>query len=116
MRLALSVSALDELGRFVHHLRGPSDLLMTHFKIERIGCRHQPDDCEHDETNALLTVIRPMRERYAGAGQDQQGPHPPNRRLVSVWRLEELLLADKVLEQQESAECQRKTEQRRHEE
>ncbi len=50
--------------------------------VQRISGRHGADQDQHDQTHALLSIVRAVGEADAGAGEDQQPADPERRRLV----------------------------------
>ena len=53
---------------------------LGHGAVQRVGGRGDADQDQHDQAHALLPVVAAMRERDAGAGQDEQAANPPRRR------------------------------------
>ena len=64
-------------GGEVLHLAGADGV------VEGVGRGHGADEDEHDETHALLAVIRAVTEADAGAGEDQQAADPERRGRVA---------------------------------
>ena len=52
------------------------DQLVDRFRVQGIARRQQTDDGEHDQPDALLTIIGPVRKARRGARQNQQRAGP----------------------------------------
>ena len=87
--LVVAVS-VDQRCRLLRRLwQTLSDCTAIGLSANRAG--KQADNGQHDQADALLTVIGAVREADAGAGEDQDAAHPPDRRLVA-GRLVEMLV------------------------
>ena len=98
-------------GHYLGGLFGHGDeilnLAVTDGVIERIRGGHGADQNQHDESHALLAVVRAVEEADAGAGQYQQAANPKRRRCVALRRLEEPRILDDELEQQAVTHAER---------
>src|SRR6202789_2509576 len=70
------------------------------------------DDREHDESNALLPVVRTMRKAHSGTGHHQNTAHPPNGWVVTD-RLIQMRIVQRSAAQQIQAAGENEAEQRR---
>src|SRR5258705_6379575 len=57
--------------------------------VQRVGGGDSSDQDEHDQTHSLLTVVGPVGEAHAGAGEQQQRANPERRRLRAFRRFVE---------------------------
>jgi len=65
--------------------------------VEGVGCGHSADQDEHDETHALLSVVRAVREADTAAGADEKTADPEGWRLVVFGGLIKLRVGDDTL-------------------
>lgn len=107
-------TAADQIDRERHAICNFVYLRFAHRTIEVIGRRHQPDHGQHDEADALLSVVGTVGERNAGAGQKQQTAHPRRRRPVTWRRFENASIGYRHRQYLVERKCQAKAENRRY--
>jgi hypothetical protein len=112
-RFLIVAVPLDEIGGGGHFLGDLSDVLALRIEVHREVGRKETDDDEHDQADALLAVVRPMREGDSGAGQNQQSSHPPNRGLVAFRGLVKALVVNHQFQQPENDKSEHKADDRR---
>ncbi|MNO98893.1 hypothetical protein D3C76_906520 [compost metagenome] len=88
------------LGHFGHGGK-LQRLIRGHGAVQRIGHRQGPDQNQHDQPHAFLTVIGAVGEGHAGAGQDQQAANPPRRRNIALGLLVQRAILDEGSQGQE---------------
>ena len=81
--------------------------------VQSVGGRHRAEQDQHDETHALLAVVRAMREADTGAGQHQQAANPQRRRRVALGLGIEVFVAHHDLEGEQQKAGSAEAEQRR---
>ena len=97
------ISGHGDAGRMPVHLegdglRGPrpaprSDAWLV-LMIHGVSGRQDADQDQHDQSHALLAVVRAVPEADAGAGQHQQAANPQRRRFVLFRGLVQFLALD----------------------
>ncbi len=93
-----STCAAHYLGRLFGYGDEILDLAVADRVIQGVRGGHRADQDQHDESHALLTVVRAVEEAHTGAGQHQQAANPKWRRCVALGRLEEPRILDHELE------------------
>jgi len=71
------------------------------WRDEGIGQRHRADQDQHDQSHALLAIVRAVCKRHARAGQHENAANPPRRRMVALRGLEQLAILDDQAHRQE---------------
>src|ERR1700727_2754565 len=77
---------LEYILRSLHRLQEGGRGAFGHRSIECVsGWRHADQD-KHDQAHALLSVVAAVKERYTGAGENEESADRPWWRLLAFRR------------------------------
>ncbi len=102
-------SRLFRGGDEVLHLRGTDGV------VERVSRWNGPDENEHDESHALLSIVGAMEEADAGAGKNHEHANRKRRWPIVFWSLIKLWELDEAFGDQDEETREGKPDERRDE-
>jgi hypothetical protein len=95
---------------------GAIDAVVPRGEVEREAARHDADENEHHEADALLAVVGAVREAHAAAGGDEQRAHARRRRRIARRRDEQRLVGRVAPREEEQRSGGEEAEEGRHHE